>query len=64
MSIAEQINMMVIQLPTDEQQLVYELIRRINPYDILTAEDIADIEEARAEFERGDTVNHNNINWD
>ena len=63
MSIVQQINLMVEQLPEIEQRLILELIRRINPDDNLTADDIADIEEARAEYERGETVTEAAIKW-
>ena len=35
----------------------------LSPDDILTKEDIADIEQARAEFARGEYVRHKEINW-
>jgi len=35
----------------------------ISPDDVLTDEDIADIEQARFEFARGEYVRHENINW-
>ena len=63
MSIASQINFMIEQLPETEQKLILELVRRINPDDILTADDITDIEEARAEYARGETVSDTAINW-
>ena len=36
----------------------------ISPDDILTDEDIADIEQARAEFARGEAIPASVINWD
>ena len=36
----------------------------ISPDDILTDEDIADIEQARVEFARGEAIPVNAINWD
>ena len=64
MSLATQINLIVEQLPEVEQRLILELVKRINPDDVLTPEDIADIEEARAEYARGETVSGSGINWD
>ena len=64
MSIAQQIDFIVTQLPETEQKLILELVKRISPDDILTQEDIDDIEEARAEYTRGESINHNDINWD
>jgi hypothetical protein len=63
MSIAQQITLIVEQFPEAEQMLILELVRRINPDDILTSEDIADIEEARAEYARGETIQDAAINW-
>ena len=63
MSLTQQINLIVEQLPEAEQLLILELVRRINPDDVLTPEDIADIQEARAEYARGETVPDNAINW-
>jgi predicted transcriptional regulator len=36
----------------------------MSPDDILTAEDIADIQQARAEFSRGEFVTHEDIDWE
>jgi len=63
MSIAQQICLMVEQLPETEQILILELVKRINPDDILAPDDIADIEEARMEYARGETVSESAINW-
>ena len=63
MSIAQQISLMVEQLPPVEQKLILEIVRRINPDDVLSADDISDIEEARAEYVRGESVAEANINW-
>ncbi len=53
MSVAEQINVIVEQMPAKNQKLVLELVKTmVSPDDILTDEDIADIEQARAEFAR------------
>jgi hypothetical protein len=63
MSISQQINIIVEQLPEPEQRLILELVKRINSDDILTPEDITDIEEARAEYARGETIPDSMINW-
>ena len=63
MSLAYQINMIVEQLPEVEQRLVFELVKRICPDDILSPEDIADIEEARAEYAKGETVSGETVGW-
>ena len=65
MSITEQINVIVEQLPEKRQSLILELIKAmISPDDILTDEDITDIEQARAEFARGEAIPASVINWD
>lgn len=65
MSIAQQINLIVEQMPETKQALLLALVKTmISPDDILSEEDIADIEQARAEFARGEFVRHEDINWD
>lgn len=64
MSLAEQINVIVEQMPEKRQALVLELVKTmISPDDVLTDEDITDIEQARAEYARGETIRHEDINW-
>jgi len=65
MSLTQQITAMVEQMPEKNQILLLELLKTmISPDDVLTDEDIADIETARAEIARGEYVMHNDINWD
>lgn len=65
MSIAQQINLIVEQMPETKQALLLALVKTMmSPDDILSNEDIADIEQARAEFARGEFVRHEDINWD
>ncbi len=64
MSLAEQINELVEQMPVKNQALVLELVKTmVSPDDILTDEDIEDIKQARAELARGECVRHEDINW-
>jgi len=64
MSLAEQIGSIVDQMPQRNQALVLELVKTmISPDDILTDEDIADIEQARADFERGEFYMDADIEW-
>ena len=64
MSLAKQISSFVEQLPEKNQALVLELVKTmVSPDDVLSDEDIADIKQARAEFERGEFVRHDAINW-
>jgi len=65
MSLAQQIRTIVEQMPEKKQTLVFELVKTmISPDDILSDEDIADIERAHAEIARGEYVRHEDINWD
>ena len=64
MSLANQINTFVEQMPKENQALVLELVKTmVSPDDVLTDGDIADIKKARAEFARGEFVRHEDINW-
>ncbi|MCL2015601.1 MAG: hypothetical protein FWG68_05070 [Defluviitaleaceae bacterium] len=63
MSIAEQISIIVEQLPQFEQKLIFDLVSRINPDDTLTAEDIADIKQARLDYANGETVSADSLDW-
>ena len=50
-------------LPEQEQLLVFEIVRRFIPDDVATPEDLADIKKANEEFERGEFVREEDINW-
>jgi predicted transcriptional regulator len=64
MSLAKQINAIVEQMPEKKQMLLLELVKTmVAPDDILTAEDVADIRQARAEFAKGEFVRHEDIDW-
>lgn len=64
MSLAQQINMIVEQMPEKKQFLILELVKNmISPDDILTEEDLADVKQARAEIARGEFVRHEDIDW-
>ena len=64
MSLAQEISLLVEQLPETEQRLILELVKRINPDDLLSPEDISDIQEARAEYARGETVSDSAVHWE
>ena len=51
-------------MPESEQRLLFEIAKRFIPDDIATPDDLAAIEAARAEYARGETINHNDIDWD
>lgn len=64
MSLAQQINLIVEQMPEAKQALLLALVKTmVSPDDILSEEDIIDIEQARAEFICGQSVRHEDINW-
>jgi len=47
-----------------EQNLVFELIHSLAPDDIATPDDIANHVIAMKEYRRGETISHEDINWD
>jgi len=64
MTLTEQISTLVEQMPEKNQMLVFELVKTmISPDEILTNDDIADIQLARAEFARGEYTRHEDIDW-
>ena len=50
-------------LPETEQLLLLEIAKRFISDDVATDDDLAGIRAAREEFARGETVSHDNINW-
>ena len=44
--------------------LQLEIAKRFISDDVATSDDLKDINLARAEFARGETVSHDDINWD
>jgi hypothetical protein len=50
-------------LPENKQSLVYQLIISLIPEDIATPELIAQHEIAMGEFFRGETVDHDDVDW-
>ena len=63
MSITAQIQYIAERLEAPEQTLVLELMKRLLPDDVATAEDLRDIEIARRELARGEAVDFNDIDW-
>ena len=61
---ARKISEMAEYLPEIEQRLVLQLIERLIPDDMATPDDIAAIEDARREYERGETIPIDSIDWD
>ena len=61
--VTQQISEIVDCLPEAEQLLVLEIVKRFLPDDVATPDDIAAIQAARAEYSRGETVTHDDIDW-
>ena len=64
MSLAQQINLIVEQMPEAKQALLLALVKTMmSPDDVLSEEDLSDVNLARAEFARGESIRHEDINW-
>ena len=61
--IRNQLVEMIDCLPEQEQALVFEIVKRFMPDDVATADDLRAIQTAQAEYTNGETVSHNEINW-
>ena len=64
MSVTAQIQYIAERLEASEQTLVLELMKKLLPDDVATAEDLRDIEIAREEFANGKVVDFYDIEWD
>ena len=62
--IREQLNAMIDNLTERDQTLLLEIVCRFLPDDIATPQDLEDITTARREYQSGETVSHEEINWD
>ena len=61
--IRNQLIQVIDYLPETEQSLLLEIARRFLPDDIASADDLDAIALARREFAEGETVSHNDIDW-
>ncbi len=61
--IRNQLVEMIDCLPDQEQVLVFEIVKRFMPDDVATADDLRAIQAAQAEYENGETISHNDIDW-
>lgn len=61
--IREQLVGVIDCLPETEQSLLLEIARRFLPDDIAAPDDLEAIQEARAEYARGQTIPHDAIDW-
>jgi len=68
-ALSAEIAEMIEILPESEQSLAYEIIKRMvlawdKDYTKLTVSEASRIEAADADFFNGDTISHNDIDWD
>jgi len=61
---AQNVAQLYEQLSEREQSIIAELIYRLLPDDIATPDDLIAIAESQTDYERGETISHNDINWD
>jgi len=61
---AQSIAQMYDQLSEREQSIIAELISRLLPDDVATSADLTAIAESQRDYERGETISHDDINWD
>jgi len=61
---ANNIAQMYDQLSEREQSIIAELISRLLPDDVATPADFSAIAESQKDYERGETVSHDDIDWD
>ena len=54
---------MIDCLPEQELALLLEIVKRFIPDDVATPEDIAAHEAALEDYRRGETVRHEDIDW-
>ena len=64
MSISSQISSFVEQMPEKNQAILLELVKTmISSDDVLSDDDIVDIEKARKECASGETIPYSAVNW-
>jgi len=61
---AQNVAYMYEQLTEREQSIIAELIYRLLPDDVATSDDLIAIAESQTDYDRGETVSHDDINWD
>ena len=62
--LTRQITEIVEQLPETDLTLVLEIVKRFLPDDVATADDLKTISIAQEEYRCGETVSHEDIDWD
>ena len=54
---------MIDCLPEQEQILLLEIVKRFVPDDIATEDDAEAVRMAKEDYARGETIDHNDIDW-
>ena len=62
--IRNQLVEMIDCLSEQEQILILEIVKRFVPDDVATEDDLEAIQIAKEEYAKGETINHNDIDWD
>ena len=64
LSVKNQLLEIIDILPEEEQILLLNVARHFLPDDIATRDDLEAVAEALQEYENGETVSRDSINWD
>ena len=64
MTVKAQIVRMIDFIPDRELPIILEVVKRFATDDFATEDDLKAHRLAMQEYERGETVSHNDINWD
>ena len=64
MTVKAQIVRMIDFIPDRELPIILEVVKRFAADDFATEDDLKAHRLAMQEYERGETVSHNDINWD
>ena len=62
--VRERLVKMIDCMPEQEQALLFEIAKRFISDDIASADDLAAIKAAREDLANGETVSHDDIDWD
>lgn len=62
--IKEQLASVIDYLPEPDLSLLLEIANRFLPDDVATPDDLEAIRKSQEEYERGETIPHEAINWD
>lgn len=67
--IAQQVAGMVDMLPEQDQELAFQLVKKLvlawdSNFTKVTSEEEKRLTQAQEDLEKGETISHNEINWD